>query len=103
MIDYFFNEYSIKEMQKKLTHIDCYITENKKGLKNDIFVFLKQEQPNQSRWNNNFRMYVLSPNEYQEYLIATIYFYFQNYEQAKKICGIFMEDIRKKSIKHYNA
>ena len=48
-------------------------------------------------------MYVLSQTEFQEYLIATIFFYFQNYEQAKEISGIFMEDIKKKSIKHYNA
>ena len=99
----FFNKYVMIELEKKLTYIDRYITENKKGLKNAIFGFLKSEQPNQSRWNNNFRMYVLSQTEFQEYLIATIFFYFQNYDQAKEICGIFMEDIKKKSIKHYNA
>ena len=99
----FFNKYAVKELEKKLTYIDRYITENKKGLKNAIFGFLKTETPNQSRWNNNFRMYVLSNTEFQEYLIAMVYFYFQNYDQAKEICNIFMEDIKKKSIKHYNA
>ena len=99
----FFNKYVMIELEKKLTYIDRYITENKKGLKNAIFGFLKQETPNQSRWNNNFRMYVLSQTEFQEYLIATIFFYFQNYDQAKEICGIFMEDVKKKSVKHYNA
>ena len=99
----FFNKYVMIELEKKLTYIDRYITENKKGFKNVIFGFLKQEQPNQSRWNNTFRTYVLSPTEFQEYLIATIFFYFQNYDQAKEICGIFMEDVKKKSIRHYNA
>ena len=99
----FFNKYVMIELEKKLTYIDRYITENKKGLKNAIFGFLKTETPNQNRWNNNFRMYVLSQTEFQEYLIATIFFYFQNYDQAKEICGIFMEDIKKKSPKHYNA
>ena len=99
----FFNKYVIIEIEKKLTYIDRYITENKKGFKNAILGFLKSETPNQSRWNNYFRMYVLSQTEFQEYLIATIYFYFRNYDQAKEICGIFMEDIKKKSVRHYNA
>lgn len=99
----FFNNYAIKEIEKKLTYIDRYITENKKGLKNTIFGFLKGDTPNQGRWNNNFRMYILSNTEFQEYLIATVFFYFHNYEQAKEICGIFMEDIKKKSARHYNA
>ena len=103
MIYDFFNKYVIKEIEKKLINIDKYITENKKGIKNTIFGFLKGDTPNQSRWNNNFRMYILSNTEFQEYLIATIYFYFHNYEQAKEICGIFMEDIKKKSLRHYNA
>ena len=99
----FFNKYAIKEIEKKLTYIDRYITENKKGIKNTIFGFLKGDTPNQGRWNNTFRMYILSNTEFQEYLIATIFFYFHNYEQAKEICGIFMEDIKKKSSRHYNA
>ena len=99
----FFNKYVIIEIEKKLTYIDRYITENKKGFKNAILGFLKSEAPNQSRWNNYFRMYVLSQTEFQEYLIATIFFYFRNYDQAREICGIFMEDIKKKSIRHYNA
>ena len=103
MVYDFFNKYVVKELEKKLTYIDKYITENKKGLKNTLFGFLKGDIPNQGRWNNNFRMYILSNIEFQEYLIATIYFYFRNYEQAKEICGIFMEDIKKKSIRHYNA
>jgi hypothetical protein len=48
-------------------------------------------------------MYVLSNTEFQEYLIATIFFYFRNYKGAKDICGIFMEDIKRKSERHYNA
>ena len=103
MIYDFFNKYAIKEIEKKLTYIDRYITENKKGLKNTIFGFLKGDSQNQNRWNNKFRMYILSNTEFQEYLIATIYFYFHNYEQGKEICGIFMEDIKKKSARHYNA
>ena len=99
----FFNKYVMIQLEQKLTYIDRYITENKKGFKNAIFGFLKTETQTQSRWNNNFRMYVLSQTEFQEYLIATIYFYFHNYEQAKEISGIFMEDIKKKSIRHYNA
>ena len=99
----FFNKYVMIQLEQKLTYIDRYITENKKGIKNAIFGIFKGETPNQGRWNNNFRMYVLSQTEFQEYLIATIFFYFQNYEQAKEISGIFMEDIKKKSIKHYNA
>ena len=103
MIYDFFNKYVVKELEKKLTYIDRYITENKKGIKNTIFGFLKGDTPNQGRWNNHFRMYMLSNTEFQEYLIATIFFYFHNYEQAKEICGIFMEDIKKKSARHYNS
>ena len=103
MVYDFFNKYVVKELERKLTYIDRYITENKKGLKNTILGFLKGDTPNQGRWNNNFRMYILSNTEFQEYLIAMVYFYFRNYEQAKEICGIFMEDVKKKSIKHYNA
>ena len=103
MIYDFFNKYAIKELEKKLSYIDRYITENKKGLKNTIFGFLKGDSQNQNRWNNNFRMYILSNTEFQEYLIATIYFYFHNYEQGKEIFGIFMDDIKKKSTRHYNA
>ena len=103
MIYEFFNKYAIKELEKKLTYIDRYITENKKGIKNTLFNFLKGDTPNQGRWNNNYRMYILSNTEFQEYFIAMIYFYFQNYEQAKEIFGIFMEDVKKRSIKHYNA
>ena len=103
MIYDFFNKYVIKELEKKLTYIDRYITENKKGIKNAIFGFLKTETPNQGRWNNTYRMYILSNTEFQEYLIATIYFYFRNYEQAKEICGIFIEDVKKKSDKHHRA
>ena len=103
MIYDFFNKYVVKELEKKLTYIDRYITENKKGIKNTIFGFLKGDNQNQGRWNNHFRMYMLSSTEFQEYLIATIFFYFRNYEQAKEICGIFMEDIKKKSPRHYNA
>ena len=99
----FFNKYVMIQLEQKLTYIDRYITENKKGFKNAILGLLKTETPNQSRWNNNFRMYVLSQTEFQEYLMATIFFYFHNYDQAKEICGYFMEDIKKKSIKHYNA
>ena len=99
----FFNKYAIKEIEKKLTYIDRYITENKKGIKNTIFGFLKGDTPNQGKWNNIFRMYVLSNTEFQEYLIATIFFYFRSYEQAKEIFSIFMEDIKKKSPRHYNA
>ena len=103
MIYDFFNKYVVKELEKKLTHIDRYITENKKGLKNTIMGFLKGDTQNQGRWNNHFRMYMLSSTEFQEYLIATIFFYFRNYEQAKEICGFFMEDVKKKSIRHYNS
>ena len=103
MIYDFFNKYVIKEIEKKLSYIDRYITENKKGIKNTIFGFLKADTPNQGKWNNNFRMYILSHAESQEYLMANVYFYFRNYEQAKEICGIFMEDIKKKSPRHYNS
>ena len=103
MIYEFFNKYAIKELEKKLAYIDRYITENKKGIKNTLLGFLKGETQNQGRWNNTFRMYILSNTEFQEYLIAMIYFYFQNYEQAKEIFSIFMEDVKKRSMKHYNA
>ena len=103
MIYEFFNKYAVKEIEKKLTYIDRYITENKKGLKNTLLGFLKGDTPNQGRWNNTFRMYILSNTEFQEYLIAMIYFYFQNYDQAKEIFSIFMEDVKKRSLKHYNA
>ena len=85
----FFNKYVMIQLEQKLTYIDRYITENKKGFKNAIFGFLKTETQTQSRWNNNFRMYVLSQTEFQEYLIATIYFYFHNYEQARHYNAAF--------------
>ena len=92
----FFNKYVIIEIEKKLTYIDRYITENKKGFKNAILGFLKSEAPNQSRWNNYFRMYVLSQTEFQEYLIATIFFYFRNYDQARKSV-VYLWKISKKN------
>ena len=98
MICAFFNKYVIKELETKLTYIIRCITENKKGIKNAIFGFLKTETPNQGRWNNTYRMYILSNTEFQEHLIATIYFYFRNYEQANEICGIFIEDVKKNLI-----
>ena len=101
MIYDFFNKYAIKEIQKKISYIDRYIQENKKGIKNTIFGFLKGDTQNKNRWNNKYRMYILSTSEFQEYLISTIYFYFHNYESAKEISGIFMEDIKKKSNRHY--
>ena len=48
-------------------------------------------------------MYILSNTEFLEYLLAMIYFYFQNCEESQKNFSIFMEDIKKRSTKHYNA
>ena len=39
----FFNKYVMIQLEQKLTYIDRYITENKKGFKNAIFSFLKTE------------------------------------------------------------
>ena len=103
MIDDFFNKYVIKEIEKKLSGIERYIQENKKGFKNTILGFLKTDNQHQNRWNNQFRMYMLSSSEFQEYFIATVYFYFQLYDQAKEILGYFMEDVKKKSQRHYNS
>ena len=101
-INDFFIKYAVKHIEHKVRGIEKKIIETKKGFKNAIFGFFKQDTQNVS-WNNVYKIYSLSTNEFQEYFFAIINFYFKNYKQAKDIASIFMNDIKKKSTRHYNA
>ena len=101
-INDFFVKYAVKHIEHKVKGIERKIIETKKGLKNAIFGFFKQDTQNIS-WNNFFKIYSLSTNEFQEYFFAIICFYFRNYKQAKEVSSIFMSDIKKKSTRHYNS
>jgi hypothetical protein len=101
-INDFFVKYAVKHIEHKVRAIEKKIIETKKGLKNAIFGFFKQDTQNIS-WNNFYKIYSLATNEFQEYFFAIISFYFKNYKQAKETASFFMNDIKKKSTRHYNA
>ena len=103
-INDFFVKYAVKHIEHKIRTIEKKILETKIGIKNTIFSFFKQDNSNESlSYNNFFKIYSLSQNEFNEYFFATICFFFRNYKQAKEVSSIFMNDIKKKSTRHYNA
>ena len=103
-INDFFVKYAMNNIEHKMRAIEKRILETKVGIKNTIFGFFKQDNMNEnSSWNNFFKIYRLSMNEFQEYFFAMMCFYFNNYKQAKEVSSIFMNDIKKKSTRHYNA
>ena len=102
-INDFFVKYAVKHIEHKIKIIEKKILETKIGIKNTIFSFFKQETNENLPFNNYFKIYSLSINEFQEYYFSMICFYFRNYKQAKEVSSIFMSDIKKKSTRHYNA
>ena len=97
----FFNEYVIKLIQKKITYLDNELTANKKGIKNSFFnMFKKQER---LVYNNYFQIYSLSPEEKNEYLLSTLYFYFRCYSEVYESIKFLITDLKSKSIVHYNS
>ena len=99
----FFLKYAIINIEKKMRNIERKVLEAKKGFKNTLFSFFKPEESHIISLNNTFQIYALSYSEFQEYLYATICFFFKDYKQAKEISFLFMNDIKKKSQEHYNA
>ena len=99
----FFLKYAIINIEKKMRNIERKVLEAKKGFKNTLFSFFKPEESHITLLNNTFQIYALSYSEFQEYLYATICFFFKDYKQAKEISFLFMNDIKKKSQEHYNA
>ena len=99
----FFVKYAVKEIEKKIRPIDKHISDTKKGIKNAFWGFFKQDSSYENQNNNNNLTYSLNENEFQEYFLSIIYFFFQNYEQCQEISNYFMNDIKKKSIGYYNA
>ena len=103
-INDFFVKYAVKHLEHKIRTIEKRILETKIGIKNTIFSFFKQDISNEKlAYNNFFKIYSLSSNEFEEYFFAIICFYFRNYKQAKEVSSVFMNDIKKKSPRHYNA
>ena len=102
-INDFFVKYAVKHIEHKIKTIEKKILETKIGIKNTIFSFFKQDTNENLSQNKFFKIYSLSINEFQEYYFATICFFFRNYKQAKEVSSIFMNDIKKKSTRHYNA
>ena len=102
-INDFFVKYAVKHIEHKIRTIEKKILETKIGIKNTIFSFFKQDTNESLSFNNFFKIYSLSQNEFNEYFFATICFFFRNYKQAKEVSSIFMNDIKKKSTRHYNA
>ena len=99
----FFVKYAIIQIEKKMKIIERRIIETKKGFANTIFGFFKQNTNDNLSWNNFYKIYSLSNDEFQEYLFSMICFFFNNYKQAKEVSAYFMNDIKKKSPKHYNS
>ena len=103
-INDFFVKYAVKHIEHKTRTIEKRILETKIGIKNTLFSFFKQDNSNDKiSYNNFFKIYSLSTNEFEEYFFAIMCFYFRNYKQAKEVSSIFMNDIKKKSTRHYNA
>ena len=97
----FFNEYVIKLIQQKITILDNELTANKKGLKNSLFnIFKRQER---LAYNNYFQIYSLTPEEKNEYLLSTLYFYFRCYSEVYENIKFLINDIKSKSTIHYNS
>ena len=102
-INDFFVKYAMNNIEHKIRAIEKKILETKIGIKNTIFSFFKQDTNENISWNKYFKIYSLSTNEFQEYFFAIICFFFKNYKQAKEASSIFMNDIKKRSKRHYNA
>ena len=99
----FFIKYAIQNIELKITTIEKKVLEAKKGLKNTIFGFFKQDLSQNIYINKTFQIYSLSNTEFLEYFYATICFFFKAYKQATEVSSLFMNDIKKKSLEHYNA
>ena len=99
----FFIKYAMQNIESKMKAIEKKILEPKKGFKNTIFGFFRQDQSQNIYINKTFQIYSLSNSEFLEYFYATLCFFFKDYKQAKNTSSLFMEDIKKKSLDHYNA
>ena len=99
----FFIKYALENIELKMKSIERKVLESKKGLKNTIFSFFKQDNSEDIYLNTTYHIYSLTNTEFHEYFYATLCFYFKDYKQAKDISSIFMNDIKKKSPEHYNA
>ena len=90
-----------KLIKKKIKYLDNELKENKKGIKNSFFnMFKKQER---LVYNNYFQIYSLSPEEKNEYLLSTLYFYFRCYSEVYESIKFLITDLKSKSIVHYNS
>ena len=83
--------------------IEKKVLEAKKGFTNTLFNFLKQAQSQSIYINKTFQIYSLSNTEFLEYFYATICFFFRDYKQVINVSSIFMNEIKKRSLEHYNA
>ena len=98
----FFAKYAIQNIEQKIKTIEKKVLESRKGFRNTIFSFFKQDTQD-VYLNSSFQIYSLSNTEFLEYFYATISFFFKDYKQARDISSLFMNDIKKKSLEHYNA
>ena len=99
----FFIKYALQNIQLKLRTIEKKVLEAKKGFTNTLFNFLKQAQSQSIYINKTFQIYSLSNTEFLEYFYATICFFFRDYKQVINVSSIFMNEIKKRTLEHYNA
>ena len=63
-------------------------------------IFKRQERLG---YNNYFQIYSLTPEEKNEYLLSTLYFYFRCYSEVYENIKFLINDIKTKSTIHYNS
>ena len=99
----FFIKYAMQNIELKMKSIEKKVLEAKKGFKNTLFGFFKQDFSQNIYINKHFQIYSLTNTEFLEFFYTTLCFFFKDYKQARNVSSLFMEDIKKKSLEHYNA
>ena len=97
----FFNDYIKHFLQRLVVDLDDEISSNKKGIKNGFLSIFKKSE--KVEFVNHYKIYKLTVMEKKLYLLSLIQFYFRDYENAMDHLKILMNDIKSKSVEHYNS
>jgi hypothetical protein len=97
----FFNEHIKPHFQKLAIELDDEISNNKKGIKNNLFsIFKKSDKIEYVNHYNIYKVFAnltqLTPIEKKVYLLSLVQFYLRDYEGAVEHLKILMSDLKVK-------